>query len=133
MLEEWFSEIKGAVISKVQELIEQNETGEKDLDKFLEEDLEALRVAAVAQMPALDEESLKLKKKSGIFLGTFEQVKKILNHLLNNCCFETIKVEKTGFGDRRVRKSDRRNAGQNIFNFINLFYDLNNIYRNFLI
>ena len=61
MLEEWFSEIKGAVISKVQELIEQNETGEKDLDKFLEEDLDALRVAAVAQMLALDEESLKLK------------------------------------------------------------------------
>ena len=61
MLEEWFSEIKGAVISKVQELIEQNETGEKDLDKFLEEDLDALRVAAVAQMLVLDEESLKLK------------------------------------------------------------------------
>ena len=61
MLEEWFSEIKGAVISKVQELIEQNETGEKDLDKFLEEDLDALRVAAVAQMLALNEESLKLK------------------------------------------------------------------------
>ena len=61
MLEEWFCEIKGAVISKVQELIEQNETGEKDLDKFLEEDLDALRVAAVAQMLALDEESLKLK------------------------------------------------------------------------
>ena len=59
--EEWFSEIKGAVISKVQELIEQNENGEKDLEKFLEEDLDALRVAAVAQMLRLDEESLKLK------------------------------------------------------------------------
>ena len=62
MLEEWFGEIKEAVISKVQELIEQNETGEKDLEKFLEEDLDALRVAAVAQMLALNEGSLKLKK-----------------------------------------------------------------------
>ena len=41
------------------ELIEQNESGAKDLEKFLEEDLEALRVAAVAQMLRLDEESLK--------------------------------------------------------------------------
>ena len=49
------------MISKVQELIEQNENGEKDLEKFLEEDLDALRVAAVAQMLRLDEESLKLK------------------------------------------------------------------------
>ena len=57
--EEWFSEIKAAVVSKVAELIEQNENGEKDLKKFLEEDLDALRVAAVAQMLALDEESLK--------------------------------------------------------------------------
>ena len=56
--EEWFSEIKAAVVSKVAELIEQNENGEKDLEKFLEEDLEALRVAAVAQMLRLDEESL---------------------------------------------------------------------------
>ena len=63
--EEWFSEIKAAVVSKVAELIEQNENGEKDLEKFLEEDLDALRVAAVAQMLALDEESL---KKSDIFL-----------------------------------------------------------------
>ena len=56
--EEWFSEIKAAVISKVAELIEQNESGAKDLEKFLEEDIDALRVAAVAQMLRLDEESL---------------------------------------------------------------------------
>ena len=71
MLEEWFSEIKEAVISKVQELIEQNETGAKDLEKFLEEDLDALRVAAVAQMLALDEESLKLKKNIRDFSRNF--------------------------------------------------------------
>ena len=51
------------------ELIEQNENGEKDLEKFLEEDLDALRVAAVAQMLALDEESL---KKIRYFFGTLE-------------------------------------------------------------
>ena len=68
--EEWFSEIKAAVVSKVAELIEQNANGEKDLEKFLEEDLEALRVAAVAQMLRLDEESL--KKKSNIFVETFK-------------------------------------------------------------
>ena len=67
--EEWFSEIKAAVVSKVAELIEQNENGEKDLEKFLEEDLDALRVAAVAQMLALDEESL---KKIRYFFGTLE-------------------------------------------------------------
>ena len=71
--EEWFSEIKAAVVSKVAELIEQNENGEKDLEKFLEEDLDALRVAAVAQMLALDEESL---KKSDIFLELLNKLMK---------------------------------------------------------